>query len=53
MEFLELKNDGKNDYYELKANTELYRGDDRNIDIEKYYPDSLLMMKNMQGYTVK
>jgi len=38
MEFLELKNDGKNDYYELKANTELYRGDDRNIDIEKYYP---------------
>lgn len=38
MEFLELKNDGKNDYYELKANTELYRGDDRNIDIENYYP---------------
>ena len=39
MEFLELKNDGKNDYYELKANTELYRGDNRNIDdIKKYYP---------------
>lgn len=39
MEFLELKNDGKNDYYELKKDTELYRGDDRNInDIKKYYP---------------
>ena len=38
MEFLELKNDGKNDYYELKKDTELYRGDDRNIDIDNYYP---------------
>ena len=38
MEFLELKHDGKNNYYELKANTELYRGDDRNIDIKNYYP---------------
>lgn len=38
MKFLELKNDGKNDYYELKKDTELYRGDDRNIDIENYYP---------------
>ena len=38
MKFLELKNDGKNDYYELKTDEELYRGDDRNIDIENYYP---------------
>ena len=38
MKFLELKNDGKNDYYELKKDTELYRGDDRDIDIENYYP---------------
>ena len=38
MEFLELKNDGKNDYYELKKDTELYRGDDRNIVIKNYYP---------------
>lgn len=38
MKFLELKNDGKNDYYELKTDEELYRGDDRNIDIKDYHP---------------
>ena len=38
MEFLELKNDGKNDYYELKTYQKLYRGDNRDIDIKKYYP---------------
>lgn len=37
MEFLEQKNDG-NDYYELKKGTKLYRGDDRNIDVNKYKP---------------
>ena len=38
MEFLEQKNDGKNDYYELKKGTKLYRGDDRNIDVNEYKP---------------
>tara|TARA_Y100000991_G_C21955695_1_gene341964 strand:+ start:515 stop:1531 length:1017 start_codon:yes stop_codon:yes gene_type:complete len=38
MKFLDLKNDGKNDYYELKTKEKLYRGDDRNIDIKNYYP---------------
>ena len=53
MEFLELKNDGKNDYYELKTYQELYRGDDRNIDdIKKYYP-RFFLMKNIQNCTVK
>jgi len=35
--FLEQKNDG-NDYYELKKGTKLYRGDDRNIDVNEYKP---------------
>ena len=34
---LEYGNDG-NQYYVLEATTELYRGDDRDIDIENYYP---------------
>ena len=38
MEFLEQKNDGKNDYYELKKDTKLYRGDDRNINVNEYKP---------------
>ena len=37
MEFLEQKNDG-NDYYELKKDTKLYRGDDRAINVNEYKP---------------
>ena len=36
--FLKLENDGKNDYYILEEGKTIYRGDDRNIDIKKYYP---------------
>jgi len=37
MEFLEQKND-ENDYYDLKKGTKLYRGDDKNIDVDEYKP---------------
>ena len=36
-DFLEQKNDG-NDYYELKKDTKLYRGDDRAINVNEYKP---------------
>ena len=37
MEFLEQKKD-ENDYHELKKGTKLYRGDNRNIDVNEYKP---------------